>query len=196
VSWSASTRYDLAPAPGGIGLVHSFLNTAAAGKPRQADLLADPGSALGWLAEAPSNLGTMLAQELATLDLSAHDVAVLRRLRERLLDVVVGVERDEDPFGNGTELTITAAIDATGAVTLMPRGAGWRYVWGALLIEIARAREASTWARLKACRNERCRGVFYDRSRNNSGVWHDVHTCGNVANLRASRARRSAASGH
>ncbi|MFD7480728.1 CGNR zinc finger domain-containing protein [Streptomyces sp. NPDC059837] len=28
------------------------------------------------------------------------------------------------------------------------------------------------------------------RSLNNSGVWHDVRTCGNVANLRAFRQRR------
>ena len=37
--------------------------------------------------------------------------------------------------------------------------------------------------------------AFYDRSRNNGRVWHDVHTCGNVANLRASRARRRAGAG-
>jgi predicted RNA-binding Zn ribbon-like protein len=40
-----------------------------------------------------------------------------------------------------------------------------------------------------------CPCAFYDRSRNNSRVWHDVRTCGNVANLRASRARRRAAAG-
>ncbi|MGV9881539.1 CGNR zinc finger domain-containing protein [Streptomyces sp. NPDC003006] len=44
--------------------------------------------------------------------------------------------------------------------------------------------------RLKTCRNPLCRVAFYDRSRNNSGVWHDVKTCGNAANLRAYRARR------
>jgi predicted RNA-binding Zn ribbon-like protein len=34
--------------------------------------------------------------------------------------------------------------------------------------------------------------AFFDRSRNNSGVWHDVAACGNAINLRASRARRRA----
>jgi predicted RNA-binding Zn ribbon-like protein len=43
------------------------------------------------------------------------------------------------------------------------------------------------------CRNPRCRVAFYDRSRNNSGVWHDVRTCGNAANLRAHRERQRAA---
>jgi len=35
--------------------------------------------------------------------------------------------------------------------------------------------------------------AFFDRSRNNSGVWHDVKFCGNAANLRAFRARQRAA---
>ncbi|WP_230981726.1 CGNR zinc finger domain-containing protein [Mycobacterium malmoense] len=43
---------------------------------------------------------------------------------------------------------------------------------------------------MKRCRNHRCASTFYDRSKNNSGVWHSVKTCGNAANLRASRARR------
>jgi predicted RNA-binding Zn ribbon-like protein len=47
--------------------------------------------------------------------------------------------------------------------------------------------------RLKICRNPRCRVAFFDRSRNNSGVWRDVRTCGNAANLRAYRARQRAA---
>ncbi|TFV34142.1 CGNR zinc finger domain-containing protein [Streptomyces sp. T1317-0309] len=32
--------------------------------------------------------------------------------------------------------------------------------------------------------------MFYDRTRNNIGVWHSVRSCGNPANLRASRARK------
>jgi predicted RNA-binding Zn ribbon-like protein len=44
--------------------------------------------------------------------------------------------------------------------------------------------------RLKICRNERCQCAFYDRPRNNSGVWHKVRICGNAANLCAYRARK------
>ncbi|MFD8338947.1 CGNR zinc finger domain-containing protein [Streptomyces solisilvae] len=57
------------------------------------------------------------------------------------------------------------------------------------LIEIF---QASTWQRLKLCRNDRCGIMFFDRSRNNSGIWHDVKVCGNTANLRAYRARQRA----
>jgi len=48
---------------------------------------------------------------------------------------------------------------------------------------------ADTWRRLKVCRNPRCQVAFFDRSRNNSGVWHSTKVCGNVENLRAHRAR-------
>jgi predicted RNA-binding Zn ribbon-like protein len=44
--------------------------------------------------------------------------------------------------------------------------------------------------RLKICRNEVCSLSFYDRSRNNSGVYHDSRVCGNAMYLRASRARK------
>jgi predicted RNA-binding Zn ribbon-like protein len=37
-----------------------------------------------------------------------------------------------------------------------------------------------------------CSAAFFDRSRNNSRVWHDVNVCGNLANLHAHRAREGA----
>ena len=46
------------------------------------------------------------------------------------------------------------------------------------------------WSRLKLCRNDRCAVSFYDRSRNNSAVYHDSRVCGNAIYLRASRARK------
>ena len=52
------------------------------------------------------------------------------------------------------------------------------------------AQRDGSWPRLKTCRNPHCPCAFHDASRNNSRVWHDVRSCGNVANLRASRARR------
>ncbi len=49
------------------------------------------------------------------------------------------------------------------------------------------------WSRVKLCREPRCRSAFYDASRNGSAVWHNVRVCGNITNLRASRARRKEA---
>ncbi|WP_433278962.1 CGNR zinc finger domain-containing protein [Pseudonocardia xinjiangensis] len=60
------------------------------------------------------------------------------------------------------------------------------------LIECFDAQQADTRRRLKICRNERCECALFDRSCNETGVWHDVRACGNATNLRAYRARRRA----
>ena len=73
---------------------------------------------------------------------------------------------------------------------LEPRGDGNRRVSAIVLIETFTAQRLDTWRRLKICRNDRCAVSFYDRSRNNSAVWHDSRECGNAIYLRASRARK------
>jgi hypothetical protein len=45
-----------------------------------------------------------------------------------------------------------------------------RPIWGEGLL----SQQTGTWRRLKQCRASTCRSAFYDRSKNNSGVWHDV----------------------
>ncbi|MEA5365288.1 CGNR zinc finger domain-containing protein [Amycolatopsis sp., V23-08] len=45
-------------------------------------------------------------------------------------------------------------------------------------------------ARFRTCAKAPCGAAFYDTSRSGSRVWHDVKTCGNVVNLRASRSRQ------
>ena len=52
------------------------------------------------------------------------------------------------------------------------------------------AQQTGAWSRLKLCRESGCRSAFYDTSRNGSGVWHNVRSCGNIANLQTSRARK------
>lgn len=63
-------------------------------------------------------------------------------------------------------------------------------------MELLLAIRAGTAERLKVCMDAECSVAFYDQSRNGSRVWHDVKTSGNVANLRASRARRKDAAAH
>ena len=55
------------------------------------------------------------------------------------------------------------------------------------------AQRVDTWRRLKTCQETLCSAAFYDRSRNNSKVWRDVHTCGNAVDVRAYRARQRVA---
>jgi predicted RNA-binding Zn ribbon-like protein len=63
---------------------------------------------------------------------------------------------------------------------------------GELLLIIRDAQRDGSWARLKACGNDECRWVFYDRSRNHGGTWCEMAACGNKLKNRDFRARRRA----
>ena len=56
---------------------------------------------------------------------------------------------------------------------------------------VLRAQADGSWERLKACRDEECRWVFYDSSRNRSGTWCDMGLCGSRTKVRAYRQRQS-----
>ena len=86
--------------------------------------------------------------------------------------------------------SVSVRVGADGAALLEPRGDGSRRVSAIVLIEIFTAQRLDTWRRLKLCRNDRCAVSFYDRSHNNSAVYHDSRECGNAIYLRASRARK------
>lgn len=187
MAWSASNRYALAPAPGGLALVQDFLNTRPGPEP---DLLATVGSAQAWADEALHAWAETTGRPYRRARLTRPDLAELRRVRAALGAVLRRGEEGADvPFGADVALTLLP----DGAVRAEPRGDGWSHVAAALLIEAWEARVGDRWRRLKTCRNPTCPGSFYDRSPNNSGVWHDVTTCGNVANLRAARARKRSA---
>jgi predicted RNA-binding Zn ribbon-like protein len=47
-----------------------------------------------------------------------------------------------------------------------------------------------SWDHLKNCADETCRSVFYDRSKNRSGRWCSMSSCGNRAKVRAWRERQ------
>jgi len=56
----------------------------------------------------------------------------------------------------------------------------------------ARRCRRGTWSRLKARADEDCRWAFYDHSKNRSGRWCSIRTCGNQHKARALRERRRA----
>jgi len=187
--WVASQRYGLASAPDGLALVQDFLNTRGI-EGYGADLLADTASAGEWAENAVGAWSAMRGTDVRPPALDDADLAKLRATR----DTISGLVASEPPSGRGVG-PVSAAFELTdaGEVRLEPSGSGWRWLASALWGEILLGQHADTWRRIKQCHNHRCGSTFYDRSKNNSGVWHDVKTCGNAANLRASRARRRAA---
>jgi predicted RNA-binding Zn ribbon-like protein len=179
----ATERYAAALAPASLRRVQSFLNTRSTGRPPEADLLAGPASANRWL---------------RTLDwpssprLTTDDLPPLYELREALqAQLEVGRPRSQaDLTQHLNELSWKLTLTEDGQLALSVEGDGWRQVAGAVLGDIMLAQQHDLWPRLKACRNPPCSVVFYDSSKNRSRVWHNTSDCGNLINLRASRARQ------
>jgi predicted RNA-binding Zn ribbon-like protein len=79
--------------------------------------------------------------------------------------------------------------------SLRPAAAGVDGFLGTILAMAARSMADGNWSRIKACRNDACRWLFYDHSRNRSGTWCTMAICGSRMKSRAYRSRRRAADG-
>jgi predicted RNA-binding Zn ribbon-like protein len=184
---SLLARYPGALAPDELSLVQELVNTRGI-HGKVADLLADLATAQPWVDAALAQWAERAGAPAPRIALRASDLERLRSLRVETAALVAG-GRAVSP-----DAAVQVRIGESGEARLYPVGSGIEWMRSAVFAQVATAQSADTWRRLKLCRNPECASAFYDRSRNNSGVWHDVHTCGNSANLRASRARRRAAS--
>ncbi|MFG3553503.1 CGNR zinc finger domain-containing protein [Micromonospora sp. NPDC047557] len=194
--WPATARYDLDPAPGGLGLVQDLLNTISAGAPRQPDLLDDLGSATQWAHDVAARWSTVTGRPAPDVTLDPAGLRALRTFREELrygIDARLHATPESGPPEPAPAPRATGAtlrLDGNGSVHLEPAGAGADLLVSLVLAELFEAQLTDVGRRIKTCRNPRCQVAFYDRSRNNSGVWHSVRVCGLPTNLRAHRARR------
>jgi predicted RNA-binding Zn ribbon-like protein len=87
-------------------------------------------------------------------------------------------------------LPLQVGFDDQGHPVLGPGSGGCRGALAVLLAGIAEASAQGTWERLKACSAESCQWAFYDRSKNRSGRWCSMQTCGNRTKTRTYRSRR------
>ena len=191
MSWRASARHGVREAPAGLGLVQDLLNTRAT-MSFDPDLLALPDDAQRWVTEALATWTRGTGLPAPVLLLSTSEVRALRRLRATFENVVLAGGRNQEPDGAlpPADVQVSLVPDSDGWVRIVPAGRGTRWLASALWTEALLAQQAGLWPRLKLCHNAECRAAFFDTSRNNSGVWHDVSTCGNTANLRAFRERK------
>jgi predicted RNA-binding Zn ribbon-like protein len=181
------SRYVATTAPDGLALVQGLLNTRATAS-GATDLLAELASAQDWVTTGLTEWGELTRSQPARIELTARGLAALRELRAEVRDYVAG-GRQAAIGGIRTSIVLTE----DGVLRAQPLGSGVEWLRSAAWLAVLQAQQAGTFRRLKLCRNHYCDSAFYDRSKNNSGVWHDVHVCGNAANLRASRARRRTA---
>jgi predicted RNA-binding Zn ribbon-like protein len=175
------------PAPGDLRLVQGFVNTIDFED--GTDLIGRPESLEGWLRE----LGLMEGDTPA----SAADVERAHELREAVRALLHANHGDE--LAADAVETLNAAarrgpvqvrFDDAGGSGLETAAAGVDGALGRLLGIIHTAVADGTWERLKACGQDTCQWAFYDRSKNRSGSWCSMDSCGNRAKARAYRQRR------
>ncbi len=155
--------------------MHDFLNTQAA-QEKGADLLGDATRATQWMRTVVRAWARTNGRHYPLQPLTDHDSERLRKLRDTLLTSLTGMPTDVRTVG-----AATFTLAETGEMSWAPSGAGWRWVYGAILGEVLLSQQTGKWQRLKQCRHEACRAVFYDSSWNSSAVWHNAGTCGRTA---------------
>jgi predicted RNA-binding Zn ribbon-like protein len=172
-------------------LLEALLRTSTAhrsGTPE--DKLSTLESATDWLDRAlPRTEQTGPAIRLRRADLEP-----LRALRETLRQTLRADRSSAQTDTDATEFDASVQLRwsrASGLVT-QPLKTGWEAVASLITVELVLANANGTLRRIKTCARDVCGYPFIDHSRNVSRMWHDADTCGNIINLRASRARKAA----
>jgi predicted RNA-binding Zn ribbon-like protein len=162
-----SIDYWTEPAPGRLEVVRSFANTVDPEHRREA-------------LHSPARLHALLVS-LGLLvrgaRVSQSDLAAALDLRDRIR--ALALANNGVPTDLALEARVAVRVDDDGAVL---DGGPHGDVDGALaeLVGIVFAATLDgTWPRVKACRRDVCQWLFYDRSRNRSGVWCSMAVCGN-----------------
>ncbi|QDO40545.1 CGNR zinc finger domain-containing protein [Streptomyces sp. RLB3-17] len=163
---------DRAPAPGGLALIQSLVNTLDIES--GADSLDTPeGRAPFGLAEGEAEAARELRESLraACLAHAGHPAhRVVTPLGELLARAPLHVTVDEHD----------------GAARLVPAGDS---LAARVAAALANALVEGTWLRLKACEAPTCHWAYYDRSPAGRGRWCSMSVCGARAKMRRYRAK-------
>ena len=175
-------------APGDLAQVRAFVNTLDIDE--DLDELSTPRELAMWLAAH----GLVEPGTEAT----AGDVRRARLFREALRAVLLSnndgrpvpkdAARTMDDVAARARLRMHVGADASAR--LEAEGRGVDGALGRLLVIVYRSMENATWQRLKACRDDTCQWAFYDHSKNRSGHWCSMESCGARHKAQQYRARR------
>ncbi|TLS45853.1 hypothetical protein FE633_11870 [Streptomyces montanus] len=165
---------DRAPAPGGLLLIQSLVNTLD-------------------IESGVDSLDT--AEGRAALDLTEAGVPSARELRESLRAALLAhaghrPHRTVRPLGEllaSAPLVVTVS-PADGSAALRPAGDPAPLA-SRVAQAVAEAVTAGTWLRLKACEAPDCHWAYYDRSPAGRGRWCSMAVCGARAKMRRYRAK-------
>jgi predicted RNA-binding Zn ribbon-like protein len=177
------------PAPEPLRLVQRFVNSND--RERGRDAFASQSALADWLRDAGLPGGRLDQAALA------RAIALREALRALLL-ANNGLPLDEAALAtlNAEASRSGVAVRFTAAnVELELAGRGLDRALGQIIATVFQAMLDGTWSRLKACRREACRWVFYDHSKNRSGSWCTMDICGNRVKTSAYWRRRRSARG-
>jgi len=179
-----STAAKTAPQP--LYLVQRFVNSVDLESGE--DELSSPEALRDWFAER----GLMDAGERV----SAADLRRAIDVREGLRAVLLqnnGLPLDAEKLERLDRAVGRAAVRVRFAPGRDPELAtDVKGVDGAiarLMAIVAAAVEHGRWERLKACPRKECEWAFFDKSKNRSGRWCAMDSCGNIEKAKAFRAR-------
>jgi predicted RNA-binding Zn ribbon-like protein len=178
------------PAPDPLALVQRFVNSLDLD--HEDEELATPESLRDWLAER----GLLSRDE----PVSEGDLRRAIDAREGLRALLLannGEEVDEAAVERLERAASRAGMCVTftsgGEPELVPDAVGVDGAIAQLMAIVAAARMDGSWERLKACPSDGCFWAFYDRSKNRSGRWCAMETCGNMEKARSYRERQKPA---
>jgi predicted RNA-binding Zn ribbon-like protein len=176
--------------PPALALVQDFVNTNDAEDPYN-DLLRTPDLLKAWLVD----------RELIREDdvVSQHDVIRARTVREGLRELAArnnGGGSDPGAVAAlnqlAADIPLSASFRTGGEWELTPGEPGVTGALGSILARVVAAMDAGLWSRVKTCRRDTCRWLFYDHSRNRSGTWCSMAVCGNRTKAETYRRRHVA----
>lgn len=164
---------ERSPAPGGLALVESLVNT----------LDIETGA---------DSLDT--ADGRARFGIPESQLPQARELRESLRATLLAhaghpPHRPVTPLGEllGRAPLLVTVDTQDGSAALAPADTG--PLLSRVAAAVAEALVAGTWSRLKACEADTCHWAYYDRSPAGRGRWCSMQVCGARAKMRRYRAK-------
>lgn len=181
---------DRESAPGALGLVQAFVNTADLEPGLEA--LGDPGALSAWLVTRGLMAPTHTADEA---DLK-HAIALREAIRGAIGANSGGSVYPVDMAtlnGAVSASRLLPRFGADGRARLEPHAHGVEGALGRIVAAVFAAMNEEDWKRLKLCDSATCRWAFYDQSRNHSSRWCKMASCGNRQKAKRFRERAKTA---
>lgn len=174
------------PAPGGLAVVQSFLNTFDFKK--RHDQLATPRDLSDWMSrQGILPAGTRLTKEDLSRALAARAGLCALIMAQNGYKIGEKWVAKLDRAGMGARSQVRFEPDGTTRIELVSRH--FDDALGTLLGLVHAAQAAKIWPRFKACANRECHAAFYDFSKGGQGRWC-TKRCGDRIRAREFRRKR------